>query len=162
LTASFHRSLSSSDDPIATALERQQGVKRGSSTHRNSCSKPYFRSPSPPSLPRARMFRERYQLARQRVMRNELFVKPIMGHDRNYLKLVTVDSLLGTHGMSFSSSLPLHCSPSLNHPLLPPCHRREESVGVHHAGRGRPVLPRRLDWYGPREGGREEEEGYKV
>ncbi|KAM3567968.1 hypothetical protein VYU27_009899, partial [Nannochloropsis oceanica] len=56
------------------------------------------RKMNPDAGARARMFRERYQLARQRVMRNELFVKPIMGHDRNYLKLVTVDSLLGTHG----------------------------------------------------------------
>ena len=56
------------------------------------------RKMNPDASARARMFRERYQLARQRVLRNELFVKPVMGHDRNYLKLVTVDSLLGTHG----------------------------------------------------------------
>ncbi|GAB5037072.1 dna-directed dna polymerase epsilon 2 [Nannochloropsis oceanica] len=47
------------------------------------------RKMNPDAGARARMFRERYQLARQRVMRNELFVKPIMGHDRNYLKLAT-------------------------------------------------------------------------
>lgn len=31
---------------------------------------------------RARMFRERYQLVQQRVLRHELFTRPILGHDR--------------------------------------------------------------------------------
>lgn len=39
-------------------------------------------------LSSARMFRERYQLVQQRVLRHELFTRPILGHDRQVRSLL--------------------------------------------------------------------------
>lgn len=43
---------------------------------------PWLTLTHPPTQTRARMFRERYQLVQQRVLRHELFTRPILGHDR--------------------------------------------------------------------------------
>eukprot|EP00937_MAST-01D_sp_MAST-1D-sp2_P002524 g2524.t1 len=44
------------------------------------------------------MFRERFALVQQRVLRNKLFSKPLLGNNRDYIELTPLDSLLGSSG----------------------------------------------------------------
>jgi hypothetical protein len=45
------------------------------------------------------MFRDRYLLVQQRLLRNELFSAPLVTTARrDYLQIATIDSLLGTSG----------------------------------------------------------------
>lgn len=45
------------------------------------------------------MFRDRYLLVQQRLLRNELFCAPLVTTARkDYLQIATIDSLLGTSG----------------------------------------------------------------
>jgi hypothetical protein len=45
------------------------------------------------------MFRDRYLLVQQRLLRHELFSPPLVqSHKRDYVRIATVDSLLGTSG----------------------------------------------------------------
>lgn len=50
-------------------------------------------------MARARMFRDRYLLVQQRILRHEAFSAPVVRSSRkDYLRISTIESLLGTTG----------------------------------------------------------------